>query len=154
MNYGKKFEENVKDDWERFLPDSPIIRLQDQQSGYAGNSSNICDYIAFTSGKLFLLECKETKENTFNFAKLTQYDDLLNYKDYDNTYPGVTIWFSKHDKVVWVSINEIERMKKEGKKSVNIKMLDTKEYKIYEIPSKKKRVYLTCDFNILRSVEK
>ena len=91
MNKGKKFEANVERDWKRTLPKKLILRLPDQQSGYKGSSSNICDFIGFTNKKLFMIECKETDENTFNFAKLTQYDKLLEYKDYEDVYPGVLI---------------------------------------------------------------
>lgn len=63
---GKKFEDKVKEDWERTFPTSFIYRLQDQQSKYFGQSSNVSDYIGFVNKKLFLIECKETKETTFN----------------------------------------------------------------------------------------
>ena len=47
VNRGKQFESKVKEDWERSLPESVLLRLPDQMSGYAGYSSNICDYIGF-----------------------------------------------------------------------------------------------------------
>lgn len=92
VSLGKKFETKVKEDWERTFPTSFIYRLPDQQSRYFGQSSNVSDYIAFTNKKLFLIECKETKETTFNFeAKLRQYNDLLAQDKYDDTYPGVLL---------------------------------------------------------------
>lgn len=154
MNKGKKFEANVERDWKRTLPKSVILRIPDQQSGYKGSSSNICDFFGFTNKKLFMIECKETEENTLNFAKLPQYDSLIEYKDYEDVYPGALIWFSSHDKIVWVNVSQLEKMKKDGKKSVNIKMLDEDDYILYEIPSRKKIKYLTSDFTIFNTITK
>lgn len=151
---GKKFEERVKKDWEETLPNSLILRLADQQSGYYGQSSNPSDYIGFTNKKLFLIECKETKENTFNFAKLTQYEKLVEYNKYDDTYPGLLLWFSKHDKVIWVNISEIVKMKNDGNKSINIKMLDDNKYIIHQIPAVKLRTFMRCDFTYFNSIQK
>lgn len=153
-NLGKKFEERVKKDWELSLPSKLIFRLKDQQSGYYGQSSNPCDYFGFTNSKLFMIECKETKGNTFNFAKLTQYDDLLAHDKYDDVYPGALIWFSERDVVVWANISEIKKMIDDGKKSINVKMLETDEYKLYVIPTTKLRTFLRCDFTIFNDIEK
>lgn len=152
---GKKFEDKVKEDWERTFPTSFFIRLPDQQSRYFGQSSNICDYIGFVNKKLFLIECKETKETTFNFsAKLRQYDKLLEQKDKDDTYPGVLLWFSNFDVVVWLNICEIEKMINDGLKSFNIKMVDDCNYNIYKIPATKMRTFMKCDFTIFKTIEK
>ena len=39
-DYGKKFEQQFKKDWELSFPNSFIYRLPDQQSGYRGGSRN------------------------------------------------------------------------------------------------------------------
>lgn len=154
-NLGKKFEDNVKKDWVRTFPKSFFIRLPDQQSRYFGQSSNICDYIGFINKKLFLIECKETKETTFNFqAKLSQYDKLLEQKNKDDTYPGVLLWFSAFDKVVWLNICEIEKMRNDGLKSFNIKMIDNCDYNVYVVPSTKLRTFMRCDFTIFKEIVK
>ena len=151
---GKKFEDKVKEDWERTFPTSFLYRLQDQQSKYFGQSSNVSDYIGFVNKKLFLIECKETKETTFNWAKLRQYDDLLAQDDKDDTYPGVILWFSAFDKVVWLNICEIKQMKEDGLKSFNIKMIDNCDYNVYTIPATKLRTFMRCDLSIFRDIEK
>ena len=89
----------------------------------------------------FLVECKTTHDTTFNFAKLKQYDKLLEYKDKKGVYPGVVIWFVELDLIVWVNISEIEKMKLEGKKSVSPKSLELNDYTLYQVPAKKKRTF-------------
>lgn len=165
-NLGKKFEEKVKEDWERIFPKTFFTRLPDQQSRYFGQSGNICDYIGFVNCKLFLMECKETKETTFNFKSnlgvgnvektksKSQYERLLEHKDDENTYPGVLLWFSSFDKVVWLNIGEIERMVNDGLKSFNVKMIDNCNYNVYTIPATKLRTFMRCDFEIFRTIEK
>lgn len=153
-NLGKKFEDKVKRDWALSLPGRTLIRLADQQSRYKGQSSNVSDYIGHAFNKMWLIECKETKENTFNFAKLTQYDRLLEHKDEENTLPGVLLWFSKHNVIIWVNIGVIEQMKLDGKKSINIKDVENQTYKLYVIPTKKLITFLRCDFTYFENIEK
>lgn len=76
MNKGKKFEEQVREDLGKTFPNSFILRLPDQQSGYYGSSKNICDFILYVNGTLFLLECKSHKGNTFPLSNLTQFGKL------------------------------------------------------------------------------
>lgn len=153
VNRGKAFEQKVKEDWKKTFPDSVIIRLPDQMSGYKGSSANVSDFIGFNQTKLFLLEAKTTQINTFPLTNLRQYNDLLAYKNITNVYPGVILWFIKHDKIIFVPINSIEKMKKDGKKSINVKMLDENVYYMVEIPSKKKKVFLDSDYSILMNIK-
>ena len=154
VNYGKKFEGKVLEDLKSSFPDSVTIRIPDQQSKYKGQSSNICDIVSFNEDRLFLVECKTTHDTTFNFARLTQYDDLLAYKDKKGVYPGVVIWFVELDLIIWVNIGEIEKMKLDGKKSVSPKSLELCDYKLYKVPAKKKRTFFKCDFSFLMSITK
>lgn len=149
---GKGFEEQFKKDWKRCFPKTVLLRLPDQQSRYKGNSSNPCDYVAYIKPTLYMLECKERKKNTFNLKSFTQFEDMLEYKDADGAVVGVVIWFSDKDKVIFVSIQTLDQIKLDGKKSFNIKYLYTKEYDCIEIPSVKKIVYMTSDYTILRGI--
>lgn len=151
---GKKFEARVKGDWDTSLPDNTIIRLPDQQSRYYGQSRNPCDYLGFAFDKLFMIECKETKENTFNFAKLTQYEELLSYDNKLGTYPGVLLWFSKHDVVIWANVRTIKQMKDDGKKSINIKDVRENTYGLYIISTERLRTFMRIDFNCFVNIEK
>jgi len=48
-------------------------------SQYKQSSQNPCDFLAFNSGYLWLLECKETKDGTLNFSKVPQLERLCTY---------------------------------------------------------------------------
>jgi hypothetical protein len=56
------------------------------------------------------------------------------------------LWLSEKDLVMWISITEMEKMVKDGKKSIGLKMLQDSLYNIIVIPSEKKRVYLDSDY--------
>ncbi len=147
-NYGKKFEQQVKSDLLRCFPNSFVLRLPDQQSGYYGTSQNICDFILFTNKTLFLLECKSHKGNTFPLSNLTQFGKLQQYKNVNDLKVGVIIWFIDHDKVVYVPIQYVIQMIDDGSKSINIKDND----KYYELPSVKKRTFMETDYTKLLEI--
>lgn len=151
-NRGKKFEQQFKKDWLKAFPKSFILRLPDQQSGYFGTSKNLCDFICFTNKTLYLIECKTVKGNTFPISNLTQLDYLSSMLAED-VIPGVVIWFYEKDKVVFVPINEIIRMRQDKLKSVNIKMVDDTTYNIIDIPSVKLKTFMRSDYTILREAE-
>ena len=131
----------------RCFPNSFILRLPDQQSGYYGTSQNICDFILYAKGVLFLLECKSHKGNTFPLSNLTQFGKLQQYKDIPGVKPGVILWFIDHDIVCWVPINTVLYYAEQGKKSINIKDLDSDEYVIEKLDSVKKRTFLETDYS-------
>lgn len=156
VNRGKQFEIKLREDWKTTMedqacPDSFITRLPDALSGYRG-SSNVSDFIAYKYPDLFLLEAKSTHGNTFPFTNFRQYDKLLEYKGIKGLHPGVVIWFIDHDKVIYVPILSAEKMKLDGKKSINIKMLDSDDYYLLDIPSVKKRVFMDSDYRILMTL--
>lgn len=152
-NRGKQFESTFKKDWVRTFPNSFCLRLPDQQSGYYGTSKNICDFICYAEGLLFLLELKSIHGNTFPLANLGQYTHLLPMVGKPGVRAGVIIWFVEHDKVCYVPISTITKLKFDNKKSVNVKYLDSDEYDIVTIPSKKLRVFLTSDYSSLTKLE-
>lgn len=150
-NYGKQFESKFRETWNNQFKDSFLIRLQDAQSGYYG-ASNPCDFIGFVKNKLFLIECKSIHGNTLPFSNIRQYDKLLSNKGKTNVFPGIILWWVDLDKIAWVPIESIEQMKKDNKKSVNIKMLLNNEYGILEIPSVKKRIFMDSDYTVLTTL--
>ena len=151
-NRGKDFEKRFERDFKSSFPLSTIIRLPDQISYYKQSSRNVCDYICFTDDRLFLVECKETIGNTFNWAKFKQYDIMLSYKDNYHVVPIIIIWFIDHDKILATRVDEIEKMKQDGLKSININHLGN--YQILDIPSVKKRVYLESDYKAILELER
>ena len=68
-----------------------ITRLKDTMSRYKDTAKNICDFIGYIYPFIYLLECKTTKGGTFNFRKLTQYDDLKNVPQVLGLNAGVII---------------------------------------------------------------
>lgn len=152
VSRGKQFEEKFKSDWNKTMPDSFLLRIPDQVSKYAGYSSNICDFIGFKSPKLFLIECKSIHGNTFPLTNLRQFDKLVSYKDVKNVFPGVMLWWVDKDVVAWISVQSILEMKKDEKKSINVKMIEEKVYDIVVIPSIKKRVFLDSDYSVMMSI--
>ena len=152
---GKKFEERFKKDWKRCFPNTLIYRLPDQQSGYGGGgSTNPCDFLCFTGNEVLMVECKATKGASINFSKIRQYDKMLGYKGLEKTFPGVVIWLYEKDVVLWVSIEEMEKMVNDGEKSIGLRMIDDKKpykksYNIIVIPSIKLRTFLESDYNYL-----
>ena len=152
INRGKSFEAKFKEDWERTVPDSSIDRIYDIVSGKK-TISNISDFIGFKMPNIFYLECKSTNENTFNFAKLTQYDKLAKKVGIPGVRTGVIIWFVKHDRILYVPIKTITKMKEDGLKSVNIREIDKTDYRFFNIPSQKLRVYLEADYSCLTETE-
>lgn len=149
VNYGKKFEEKFKGDWKKCFPSSFLLRLNDQITGYLTTSQNACDFISFTRKSLFLIECKSHDGASIPFSAIPQYERLLAYKDMEDVYPVIIIWFKEKDKVLGVPIHEAEKMVKNGEKSIGLRMLDKKSYNIIDIPSVKKRVFMDTDYKYL-----
>lgn len=151
MNYGKKFEAKFKSDFKKSFPGGTIDRLYDSVSGYK-SISNISDFIGYNYPNIFYLEIKTHKGNTFPLDNLTQYDDLVEKVGIKGVRAGVIIWFYEHDKVWYVPISTITKMKEDGKKSVNVRKDIEAGYRIIEIPSVKKRFYMDSDYTVLMSL--
>ena len=147
QNYGKAFEKKFWEDWQSSFPFSFIYRLHDQVTGYKETSKNPCDFVAYDYPLFFMIECKSTKGNTFNFGKLRQFDLMKSYIGIKGLYAGVVIWFIDHYKVCWVPIEEVKRLKAEGYKSINVSMIDDEKYKVCSLPSAKKRIFLDTNYH-------
>lgn len=152
---GKKFEDRFRKDFKNCFPNTFIYRLPDQQSGYAGGGSqNPCDFICYPGPLVLMVECKAHKGASIPFNAIPQYERMLDYKGMYKTYPGVVVWFYEKDLVVWVSIEEMEKMVLAGEKSIGIRMLQNKKnteqtYNIVVLPSTKLRTFMETDYNYL-----
>ena len=147
-NLGKAFENQFRQDT-KDLPNCFVFRLPDQQSGYVGTSANPCDFLMFKPPHFFLLELKSITGNTFPFSNLRQYGKLRSLKSFNFFHKGVIIWFRDHDKIIYVTIDEITKMMGDGKKSVNINTIDDDGYNYITIPTIKKRIFLSGDYSVL-----
>lgn len=151
MNRGKQFESLFAKQWKQSFPNSFIYRLKDDTSGYALTAANPADFICYVKGRVYLIETKTIKGNTFPLSNLSQYDKLLSYSGIDGLVAGVIIWYYERDKVFFVPIETFKKMKEDGLKSVNVRTaLDN--YYVLDIPSTKKRVFLDSDYSILTSI--
>ena len=157
LNKGKQWEAKVKEDFSK-LPYSTIDRIYDVTTGHK-SISNICDAIGFIGdpeldkGVMFYAECKSCKGNTFPLTNLTQYEKLAAKVGIPGVRSGVFLWFIEHQIVLYVPTSTVTQMKKDGKKSVNIKMISTGEYNLKLIPSVTKRVFPECDYSVLKELK-
>jgi hypothetical protein len=156
---GKKFEDRFRKDYQRCFPGTLIYRLPDQQSGYAGGgSSNPCDFFCYPGTCVLMAECKAHAGASIPFSAIRQYEKMKDYKGLEKTHVGVVVWFYEKDTVIWVSIEEMEKMKEvDGEKSIGLRMIDSKKpykktYNIITIPSEKLRVFMESDYNYLVEV--
>ncbi len=148
-NKGKPFEEQFKRDWLTSMGETTCDRIYDVTSGRS-RISNICDFICYKYPRIYYMECKEVaKGNTFNLAKLTQYDKLVEKNHIKGVVSGVVIWFREKQKVVFVPISTFIKLKIDGAKSYSVKYLDTNEYYAINVPSVLKRVFMTSDYSVL-----
>lgn len=152
VNRGKQFESKFKEDFKRSLPSGIIDRIYDSMTGYV-TISNICDFLGYVYPNIFYIECKSHTGNTFPFTNLSQYEKLLAHSGIKGVRSGVIIWFIDHDKVVYVPVKTIQKMKKDGLKSFNITKIQDTDYRYFDIPSIKKRVFLDSDYSILIKTE-
>ena len=151
-NKGKVWEDKFRQDWAKSFPNTFIFRLKDQMTGFKETSGNPCDFLCFNGTQLFLIECKEHKGASIPFTAIPQYEKLLKYKALPGVYPGVILWLSEKDVVLWIGIEEMEKMVQDGKKSIGLKMLADNTYRIIQIPSEKKRVFLDSNYSVLASL--
>ena len=149
LSLGKQFEEKFKEDFSK-LEDISIDRLYDTTAGYK-SISTVCDFICYHFPNEFYIECKAYTGNTFNFAKLTQYDKLLKKSGIRGVRAGVVLWMIDHDRVFYIPVSTIKQMKDDGKKSFNINVVNDENflYRVIEIPSKKKVKFMDSDYSVL-----
>lgn len=152
-NLGKKFELKFFEDFNSTFKDGLCERIPDQMTGYKGTSKNVSDFYCFANRLFYFIECKTTKDGTLNFAKFSQYDKMAQKVGKPFVRVGVIIWFYNYDKIVYVSVSECMKMKKDGKKSISLKSLQNGEYNYYEVPSKKRRTFFDCDYTFLKDLK-
>ena len=155
-DFGKKWEDKFKATYEKQFPGTLIYRLPDQQSGYGGiGGSNPCDFMCYPVNCVLMVECKAHAGASISFNDIRQYDKMLNFKGLCQTFPGVLVWFYEKDTIIWVSIEEMEKMMLDGEKSIGLRMLKEnykKKYRIINIPAIKLRTFMEADLKYLVEV--
>ena len=76
---------------------------------------------------MYYIESKATWEDRFDFSMLTptQHDGLLKKSKIPNVYGVVIVLFAHHQRAFIIDINEIKRLEDMGRKSLNIKKIDS-----------------------------
>lgn len=125
MNSGKIFENDFKNS---FPNNIFIYRLRDngstfnkQNNNLRFNVTNMCDYIAFYCGSLYLLELKSTKLKSLplNNIKPHQISDMLKYSNFNDVYAYIIINFSVLNETYAIKIKKIDTyIKTTTKKSI------------------------------------
>lgn len=156
---GKKFENKFCETWKKQFPGTFIYRLPDQQSGYSGGGgSNPCDFFCHPGNCMLMVECKAISGASINFSEIRQYDKMKDYRGLDKTYPGVLVWFYEKDTIIWVSIDEMVKIREvDGEKSIGLRMIDDKKpykksYNIINVPATKLRTFMEADLKYLVEV--
>ena len=151
---GKKFEAQFAQDWSNTFINSFGYRLHDQVTGYKITSRNPCDFICYKFPYLYLLEIKSHEGNTFPFSAFRQYEEMIKYKDITGAKVGVILWFVDHDScIVYIPIRTFIKLKEEGKKSFNVKMINDPNYDCLLLPSKKLRTFYKTDYSVLEQYD-
>ena len=148
INRGKQFEQKLRDDFSKVCG-SLIYRIPDQVNGHRTTSQNPCDFFGYVKPLMFMIEAKSINGNTFPITNFIQYERMRSYRGIPGLRRGVVIWFIEHDKVLYVPVITIEKMIKDGKKSVNIRTIANDGYDYVDLPSVKKRVFLDTDYSVL-----
>lgn len=123
---GKKAEKKIQEWLNR--PDEGYCfdRIKDQMTGFYG-SSNICDFTLYKYPNMYYIESKATYEDRFDYSRITdiQYDGLLAKSKISGVFGYVIVLFVNYKRAFILDIKDIDNEIKEGRKSVNIKKLDT-----------------------------
>lgn len=147
QSIGKKFEERFKIDWVKTFPNSTITRLYDVTSGYTAINT-ISDFICYNYPNQFFVECKSHKGASLPIANITQYDKMVKEVGKQGVRVGVVLWLIEKDKVYYIPVSTLKKMKEDGKKSVGLKAVE-EGYRIIDIPAKKLLRYMECDYSCL-----
>ena len=162
-NRGKAFEDVVQKAFE-LIPNTSIVRLHDQTTGYLG-SSNHCDFIAYREPYEYHIECKTVHGNTLSihsipkpdkngilhgfYGNITdkQWEGLLEKSQIPGVFAGVLCWWVTFDTTLFLPIQTLEVLRNQvGLKSVRYDVWE-KDLDVIKIPGKKKRVFFNYDMN-------
>jgi hypothetical protein len=148
-NRGKQFEDKFKEDFKK-LPNSSLDRLYDVMNGYK-NIKQVSDFIGYLFPNIFYLECKAHKGASLPLSNITQYDNLKTKVGIQGVRSGVVLWLYEKDKVLYIPTSTVTKLKNDGEKSVGLRHLHN--YRILEVPSIKKRVFMDSDYSILHTLD-
>ena len=130
---------------------SSLDRLYDTMNGYK-SIKQISDFIGYVCPNIFYMECKSHKGASLPMSNITQYDNLKKKVGIPGVRSGVVLWLYEKDKVFYIPTKTLVKMKEEdGEKSVGLRHIG--KYRMIEIPSEKKRVFMDSDYSVLLYLE-
>lgn len=154
VSRGKDFESTVFKYIEN-MNDVYIMRINDNMGGYSG-VCGACDFVAYKRPQFYMLECKSTHANTLSIYTApnpknkkygafsnTQWEGMLDATK-NGVVAGGLVWWIDHDVTKFIPIQELEKLRKAGAKSIRYD-LDIPNSLI--IKGQKKRVYFDYDFS-------
>lgn len=156
---GKKAERKIKEWLDRPEDGYCLDRVKDQMTGLYG-SKNISDFTLFISPEFYYIESKATENDRFNFTSITgyptyddtcQYGGMLKKSKIPHVHGVVILLFVAYKRAFIIDIQEIERLTKAGKKSLNITKIDKwgiRYKEIQTIPSRKELLDYTGGFEL------
>lgn len=149
-DFGKTFEKKFKEDFLK-VPNATIDRLYDVVMGYK-SIKQISDYIGFIFPNIFYLECKTHKGASLPLCNISQYDNLCRKVSIKGVRSGVVLWLYEKDKVLYIPTKTITKLKENGEKSVGMRHLNS-NYRIFELPSTKRRIFMDTDYTLLTKLK-
>lgn len=123
VNRGKQFEKIVHKQLEQ-LKNAAVLRLYDVTMGFKG-INNPCDFILYKKPKMILLECKTSAGPFLNFnsdIRENQWKKMQEYSKIDGVEAGILVWFYNFDLTYYISIEDLQIYKDNGKRSFNCKV--------------------------------
>lgn len=123
---GKKAEDVVKTWLNKPSDGCDFYRIKDQMTGRY-KSQNPCDFIVYQYPYHYYIESKATWEDRFDYANITQYqrEQLYEKSKIDGVWGLVTVLFASYQRCFLFRIQDILLHIAEGKKSINIKKIDS-----------------------------
>lgn len=148
-NRGKQFEQKFTEDFLK-LDGASIDRLYDVTIGYK-EIKQVSDFICYLFPNIFYMECKTHKGASLPLVNVSQFDSLKKKIGIKGVRSGILLWLYEKDRVFYIPTKTLVQLKADGEKSVGLRHLD--KYRIIEIPSIKKRIFMDSDYSILHNLE-
>ena len=115
MPTGQQWEQKWREDVQRSFPNSLVLRLYNNMSGFI-NISNYCDFILYDSERMYMIDCKAHRGASFPFEAFSQYNSLISLKNIPNLVTGVALWLYEKDIICFIPTYTFEKAKKNGLK--------------------------------------
>lgn len=149
---GKNFERKFYENFLNSIPNSICIRQYDTTSGYL-NINTFCDFICFDGTKMYMLDCKTHKGNSFPFTAFPQLERLDSLRNVPNLVTGIILWLYEKDRVIFIPTQTVKKLIKNNIKSFNIDKIDKDKYYYLNIPSVKLKAFMNSDYSVLKDIK-